>query len=182
MRLLFTALACLISVSVFSQETYHSIDQDEIILQGSSSNTDFYQNTYYNAFEELEITWEIIYTEIPNEWDFSICFPDCYQIGTFNGTNEFFANSNNYLNCHVYPNNIAGSGLIQMAIITDGIFVDTVSWIATANEEMMINENTYLKQLINITDCLGREVNQPTNQLLFYIYDDGSVEKKFIVK
>ena len=37
------------------------------------------------------------------------------------------------------------------------------------------------KKLIKITDVLGREIKQ-TNQLLFYIYDDGTVEKKIIVE
>ena len=182
MRILFNGLACVFSVSVFAQNTYHSIDQNEIILQGSSSDYDFYQNTYYNAFEELAITWEIINADIPNEWDFSICFPECYPIGTTNGSNEFTTNSSNYLNCHIYPNNITASGLIQMAIITDGLYVDTVSWIATANAAMMINENIYSKKLVKITDGLGQEVNNTNNQILFHIYDDGSVEKKFIVE
>ena len=38
------------------------------------------------------------------------------------------------------------------------------------------------KSLIKIVNALGREVNHTTNQILFYIYDDGSVEKKFIVE
>ena len=38
------------------------------------------------------------------------------------------------------------------------------------------------KKLDKVVDALGREVNQTTNQILFYIYDDGSVEKKFIVE
>ena len=33
------------------------------------------------------------------------------------------------------------------------------------------------KRLIKITDILGRETNLTTNTLLFYIYDDGTVEK-----
>ena len=38
------------------------------------------------------------------------------------------------------------------------------------------------KKLFKILDALGREVNHTTNQILFYIYDDDSVEKKFIVE
>ena len=38
------------------------------------------------------------------------------------------------------------------------------------------------KKLIKTVDALGREVNHTTNQILFNIYDDGSVEKKFIVE
>ena len=38
------------------------------------------------------------------------------------------------------------------------------------------------KKLIRTIDNLGREVHYTTNQILFYIYDDGSVEKKFIIE
>jgi len=37
------------------------------------------------------------------------------------------------------------------------------------------------RKLDKVVDALGREVNHTTNQILFYIYDDGSVEKKFVV-
>ena len=37
------------------------------------------------------------------------------------------------------------------------------------------------KEIIKITDLIGRESKQ-TNQLLFYIYDDGTVEKKIIIE
>jgi len=36
------------------------------------------------------------------------------------------------------------------------------------------------KELIMITDLLGKEAKETKNQLLFYIYDDGTVEKKLI--
>ncbi len=34
------------------------------------------------------------------------------------------------------------------------------------------------KKLVAITDLLGRPAKENKNQLLFYIYDDGTVEKK----
>ena len=37
------------------------------------------------------------------------------------------------------------------------------------------------KQLVKITDLLGRPVKEITNQLLFYLYDDGSVNRKIII-
>ena len=49
-----------------------------------------------------------------------------------------------------------------------------------AMEVELINEETIDKKLEKIVDALGREVNHTTHQILFYIYDDGSVEKKFI--
>ena len=36
------------------------------------------------------------------------------------------------------------------------------------------------KELIMITDLLGRPAKQNKNELLFYIYNDGTVEKKII--
>ena len=36
------------------------------------------------------------------------------------------------------------------------------------------------KKLLKITDILGREVNEKRNTLLFYIYNDGTIEKKIL--
>ena len=36
------------------------------------------------------------------------------------------------------------------------------------------------KELIMITDLLGRPTKENKNELLFYIYDDGTIEKKLI--
>ena len=41
-----------------------------------------------------------------------------------------------------------------------------------------INELTHPKNLLYITDILGRNTYPVPNRVLFYIYDDGSVEKK----
>ena len=38
------------------------------------------------------------------------------------------------------------------------------------------------RKLDKVVDVLGREVNLTPNQILFHIYDDGSVEKKFVVE
>ena len=45
----------------------------------------------------------------------------------------------------------------------------------------LLTRNTSTKKLIQITDLLGKHINKITNQLLLYIYDDGSVEKKLII-
>jgi len=44
-----------------------------------------------------------------------------------------------------------------------------------------IEEHTINKHLLKVTDLLGRETKQ-TNQPLFYIYDDGTVEKRIIIE
>ena len=44
-----------------------------------------------------------------------------------------------------------------------------------------ISENHSLRELIKVTDLFGRETKQ-TNQPLFYIYDDGTVEKRIVIE
>jgi hypothetical protein len=44
-----------------------------------------------------------------------------------------------------------------------------------------IEEHNSIKQLLKVTDLLGREVNVTPHQILLHIFDDGSVEKKFVV-
>jgi len=44
-----------------------------------------------------------------------------------------------------------------------------------------IEEHSSNKELLKITDLLGRETKQ-TNQPLFYIYDDGTVEKRIVIE
>ena len=38
------------------------------------------------------------------------------------------------------------------------------------------------KKLVKITDVFGREVKEEKNNLLFYIYEDGSVNKTYFIK
>jgi hypothetical protein len=44
----------------------------------------------------------------------------------------------------------------------------------------MIQINNHNKRLINTIDLLGRNTKGTKNESLFYIYDDGTVEKKII--
>ena len=44
-----------------------------------------------------------------------------------------------------------------------------------------IEEYTSTKELLKVTGLLGRETKQ-TNQPLFYIYDDGTVEKRIVIE
>ena len=46
------------------------------------------------------------------------------------------------------------------------------------NGTTAINEHTSNKELIKVINILGRETKGTKNEPLFYIYDDGTVEKK----
>ena len=63
---------------------------------------------------------------------------------------------------------------------------DNIYLIKTDSEGTLSSEFTIPtpspKKLDKVVDALGREVKHTTNQIFFYIYDDGSVEKKFIIE
>lgn len=50
------------------------------------------------------------------------------------------------------------------------------------NVPSSIEESSKEKTLINIKDILGRRVKGKTNEPLFYIYDDGTVEKRITIE
>jgi len=45
-----------------------------------------------------------------------------------------------------------------------------------------IQEQTTNKELLKVTDLLGRETKGTKNEVLFYIYDDGTVEKRKVIE
>jgi hypothetical protein len=45
-----------------------------------------------------------------------------------------------------------------------------------------IKEEVKSKEILKIVDVLGRESKPQTNVPLFYIYNDGTVEKRIIIE
>ena len=56
------------------------------------------------------------------------------------------------------------------------------SYIASSIDDINTENQTNKRNLISITDVLGRETKDKKNTPLFYIYDDGTVEKKIIIE
>ena len=50
------------------------------------------------------------------------------------------------------------------------------------NTTTNITEIPFNKNLVKTVDILGREVNSSQDIILFYIYEDGSIEKRVIVE
>ena len=78
-------------------------------------------------------------------------------------------------------------------IDVDNVAWSTANWtVANGNIDLQhsfstncnpsaIQEHTTNKELLTVTDLLGRETKK-TNQPLFYIYDDGTVEQRIIIE
>ena len=56
-------------------------------------------------------------------------------------------------------------------------YLDSCSMISSVNN--LISSEKYV---VNILDLVGRNTSVSENKILFYIYSDGTVEKKIIIK
>jgi len=45
-----------------------------------------------------------------------------------------------------------------------------------------IQEHSTNKELLKVTDILGQDIKEKANTSLFYIYDDGTVEKRIVIE
>jgi hypothetical protein len=59
---------------------------------------------------------------------------------------------------------------------------DSLATCQTVCNATAIQENNTTKQLLKITDVLGRESKPKPNVPLFYRYDDGTVEKRIVIE
>ena len=65
----------------------------------------------------------------------------------------------------------------------NGLYLDDNLIETGLMQSTAINEPNFTnKKLIKVVDILGREVNEIRNTPLFYIYEDGTVEKKIIIE
>ena len=142
-----------------------------IFLQTIASNTVFDSLSVWNFFNadfnSMIIGDSVIFDNISSNyenffWDFG------------DGTS-----STDYNPVHTY----LSGGIYDVTLIAstnNGCVVDTVISTIIIPTPSVLNEQNYAKNLVRIIDMLGRETNQ-TNQPLFYIYDDGTVEKRIII-
>ena len=90
------------------------------------------------------------------------------------------SSSTDYSPVHIYLS--GGSYDVTLVASTNnGCVVDTTISTIVIDIPSALDELDYSKKLVRIIDILGRETNKIT-QPIFYIYDDGTVEKKIIVE
>ena len=89
----------------------------------------------------------------------------------------------NFTDLFVNPNE---AGTITFTANIDSELGDNISFIDSSiiiNCEATTIENiASFKKLVRVVDLLGRESDEENNKILFYIYDDGTVEKKIIIE
>jgi len=91
--------------------------------------------------------------------------------------NEFYVSYNPNLTC-INVDNVPWSTSNWLLIYEQ---IDAQHYFSNNCPPSAIKEINTNKELLKIIDLLGRETKQ-TNQPLFYIYDDGTVEKRMVIE
>ena len=173
-------LLILISLNNWAQS--FTVQSNSVMLNGSPNVQDFNDNTYLDALSTETLTWSIVADSMPSSWEYSNCFPNCYPIGTTNGTLSITNGQSYYLNGHIYPNNTPGEGFWTMEI-TNGTTTELVTWYVVAGSVGIVNQFlTNKKQEIkNIFNINGQIVNElKVNHFYIVQYNNNTTTKIFI--
>ena len=103
--------------------------------------------------------------DMPDQLENYMSYNDCQSLFTQGQKNRMrgFLTTLDTLNGLYLDNNLIATGLMQLTTIA----------------ELPINEN---RKLLKIVDVLGREIQSRNNTPLFYIYDDGTAEKRITIE
>ena len=173
-------LLTLISLNNWAQS--FTVQSNSVTLNGSPNVQDFNDNTYLDAFSTETLTWSIVADSMPSSWDYSNCFPNCYPIGTTNGTLSITNGQSYYLNGHIYPNNTPGEGYWTMEI-TNGTTTELVTWHVVAGSVGILNDwiNNNQTKIRTICNLEGKMVNElKPNQIFIVVYNDNTSKKVFV--
>ena len=148
------------------------------------TSLDLSQNIY---LDELECSFnQITYLDLTNNTELTKIYIDDNQLTYLdlrNGNNsnilDFYASYNPNLTC-INVDNIAWS---TSNWLVSSYQIDSQHYFSNnCPPPSAIQEQTTNKELLKITNLLGREAKGTKNEVLFYIYDDGTVKKKIIIE
>jgi len=105
--------------------------------------------------------------------------------GLYNESNDVNANPffiTRALDCQTQTNKFPNFVTVDYYELGDGLaVVDELNGV-TATSAINITEHKPERKLLTIKDILGRKTEVKSNSMLFYLYDDGYVEKRIIIE
>ena len=174
----------LLTVQNYATAQSFNIDQNIVNIDACTACTGPASNTNLNGLEDAVLNWSIVDTDIPEGWEFSNCFPNCYEIGVTSGVLNITSGQQYYLNCHVYPNEIAGEGSITMQITDNNGTVESVTWNAIIGSAGLIDnildeDKLTMKAIYNLQ---GQQIPElMKNQLQIVVFSDNSRKQLYIM-
>ena len=169
------------------------------------NNVTYYEDTFYVSLDNNMISNTIYYNDSTSMiypvhclvLDDSSLISVSYHTGSFNtGDNchifthltqnstrdtldfdfEVNFNSNNF------SHNTVINGQLLLGDVNSNCSTLVYIVLQNSSSSIIINDNVQSKELIKTIDLFGRETKDSKNEPLFYIYDDGTVEKKLIIE
>jgi hypothetical protein len=177
---LFTSF-CFVFIIGFTFSQSFNVDDTDITIDACTGCVSAANNTYLNALSDETVYWSIIDVNIPEGWEFSNCFPNCYPIGTTSGELSITSGQQYYLNCHIYPNEIMGEGTITMQISDNKGTVEEVAWSVFIGSASLFEAQLDQKNIRGYYTLEGKEISEPLKgALMFVVFEDGSSKQIFI--
>lgn len=171
-----------INPTSFEEQAISILYGDSLLLEGSYQYTNgIYTDTLSNQFGCDSIVITNLSIELVNSWD---CIENnCLESNNGDGQ---FATYSECINLCITPPAPSWDCIDNTCIdLKDGSGTYTT---IEACEKMcqhqtdIIETKSNSKQLLRITDLLGQEIPLRKNTPMFFIYDDGTVEKKIIIE
>ena len=175
----------LLTVQSYADAQSFSVDQNIVDIDACTNCAGPGSNTNLNALEDATLNWSIVDADIPVGWEFSNCFPNCYEIGVTSGVLNITSGQQYYLNCHVYPNEIAGEGSITMQITDNNGTIEEVTWNAVIGsaglfENILDQDELTIKSIYNLQ---GQQIPELLkNQRQIVVFSDNSRKQVFIAE
>jgi len=168
-------------ISFFDATQHINLEMLEIFNTGLF-NIDLSQNQYL---------WYLSIGSNPDLWSLDLSnnyFLEHLDLYSNSLSNLDMRNGNNQNISYFVTWNCWNSPFLDCISVDDSIYstnnwtsIDSWHYFSNNCNPLAIQEHSSNKELLKVTDLLGRETKQ-TNQPLFYIYDDGTVEKRIVIK
>ena len=159
-------------LSVSSNWVYsNKIEEINDVSGNSLLNTSFQWDTISNMWIS---SWEVTGT-----YENSYLCEDTYVVGEMSLC-EYIMQSCGIIS--IFNNNPISNIFYDYSSNMSDSTIFFYSYIASSIDDINTENQTNKRNLISITDVLGRETKDKKNTPLFYIYDDGTVEKKIIIE
>ena len=169
------------------------------------NNVTYYEDTFYVSLNNNNMIYNTIYYNDSTSMIYPVhclVLDDSSLISVSYNTGSFNTGDNCHIFTHLtqnsprdtldfdfevtfFSNNFSNNTIVYADLVLGDVNSNCTTSIyivlQNSSSSVITNDNSYSKELIKMIDIFGRETKQ-TNQPLFYIYDNGTLEKRIVIE